>query len=152
MSVPQQKKYVIVDIKDNNLKVRFTRLMRYLLVAVAAYVIDMGGYVLLIWCTITPIAANVLVKIFAAIFGFYAHRYFTYQIKNNDNIFNHAIKYFGLVLVYTPLSSLALLSMLQLISDPVLAKFICDILLFIAVYWVTSKFTFLQSKKYRNPV
>jgi putative flippase GtrA len=150
--VLRQKKYVIVDIKDNNLKVRFTRLIRYLLVAVAAYVIDMGGYIFLIWGSITPIVANVLVKILAAIFGFYAHRYLTYQIRNNDNIFNHAIKYFGLVLVYTPLSSLALLGMLQLISDPVLAKFMCDILLFVAVYWVTSKFTFLQSTTDHKPV
>jgi putative flippase GtrA len=126
------------------LNFKIPTIVRYLIIAVAAYVIDMGGFIVLLFLNVPPILANILVKIGAAIFGFYGHRYFTYQIKHSNNILAHAIKYFGLVLVYTPVSSVCLAIMIKIIADPVVAKFICDVVLFVVVYWVTSKFTFLQ--------
>lgn len=122
------------------------QLIRYLIVAVAAYVIDMGGYIILLKFDVSPVLANIFVKIGAAIFGFFAHRWFTYQIKNTINMMPHAIKYFSLVSVYTPVSSIALAAAMFVIPHPVIAKFICDVILFVVVYWITSKFTFLQDK------
>jgi len=51
-------------------------LIRYVLVAGVAYGIDFGGYLLLLWLSLSPVAANAFVKVVAAIFGFFAHRYF----------------------------------------------------------------------------
>ena len=83
-------------------------LVRYLIVAVLAYVIDMGGYYVLLKMGVDPIWANVAVKILAAICGFFMHRRFTYQIKEADGQMAHATKYFGLALLYTPISSVVL--------------------------------------------
>jgi len=124
---------------------KLSTFVRYIIVAVAAYFVDMGGYIVLISLGFTPIVANISVKIVAAIFGFFAHRLFTYQIFDSQNIFDHAIKYFGLALLYIPVSSLFLSGAISLIHDPILSKFICDIVLFILVYWITSKVTFLRS-------
>lgn len=123
---------------------KFLLLVRYLIVAVLAYLIDMGGYILLIKFDFNPLVANVLVKILAAIFGFFAHRIFTYQITGSHNIGPHSIRYFGLALMYTPVATVILFLALKFIPNLVLAKFICDVLLFFAVYWVTSKFTFFK--------
>lgn len=123
---------------------RLPTFVRYLMVAVVAYVVDMGGYIFLLYLGLSPVYSNSLVKVAAAIFGFYAHRFFTYQIKDKTNIFNHAIKYGSLVLLYTPTSSLCLMLLMKVITNPITAKFVCDVILFVLVYWITSTFTFLQ--------
>jgi len=127
------------------LKAGFFRLARYLIVAVTAYVMDMLGYICLLYIGVGPLLSNMTVKILSAIFTFFAHRYFTYQIKHNNGLLGHAIKYFTLVVIYVPMSSISLLLMLKIIHDPVIAKFICDVILFIAVYWITTKIAYLQS-------
>ena len=120
------------------------RLIRYLIIAVLAYFIDMGGYILLVRMSVEPLVANVVVKVLAAIFGFFAHRRFTFLIKDNRNIGPHAVRYFGLALMYTPASTLALFVAVHFVSDVVLAKFVCDVVLFVSVYWITSKFAFFR--------
>ncbi|MAF02841.1 MULTISPECIES: GtrA family protein [Herbaspirillum] len=121
-------------------------LVRYLIVAVLAYVIDMGGYYVLLKMGVDPIWANVAVKILAAICGFFMHRRFTYQIKEADGQMAHATKYFGLALLYTPISSVVLYLLMLVIPHPVYAKAIADVLLFIVTFWVTSSFTFTRKK------
>lgn len=127
-----------------------TRLARYLLVAAVVYAIDMGGYIFLLQLQLSPALSNLLTKVVAVVFGFYAHRVFTYQIKDKTNLFNHAIKYFGLALLYTPTSSLCLMLMMHFILNPIAAKFVCDVILFVLVYWLTSHFTFLQTEQDRS--
>ena len=119
--------------------------LRYFIIAGIVYLMDMGGYVLLLKLNVVPVAANVISKVVATFFGFFGHRGFTYGIKDNKNIVAHAIKFFGIFTLYIPISSLALVVAIYLIGNEVLAKFICDILLFLLTFWVNSKFTFLQS-------
>ncbi|BEV13681.1 GtrA family protein [Herbaspirillum sp. DW155] len=121
-------------------------LVRYLIVAVLAYVIDMGGYYCLIQAGMNPIVSNVVVKVIAAICGFFMHRRFTYQIVEADGKMGQAAKYFGTALLYTPLSSLVLYLLMLVIPHPVTAKAISDVLLFIVTFWITSKFTFTRKK------
>jgi putative flippase GtrA len=128
------------------IKSKLFLLFRYLLVAGFAYSIDFGGFILLIYFKYPPILSNIIVKIVAAIFGFYSHRYFTYSIKDKANIAHHALKYFGLALIYVPVSSGALYLCMLLISNPLLAKFITDVILFILIFFITSKFTFSKGK------
>lgn len=119
-------------------------LIRYLVVAVLAYLIDMGGFCLLIKIGADPVAANLMVKVVAAIFGFFMHRRFTYRIGGRVDIGSHAKKYFSLALAYTPASSIVLFLVMLVLPHPVYAKAISDVLLFAATYWITTKFTFLK--------
>ena len=124
-----------------------SRLVRYLIVAVLIYVIDMGGYYCLLKLNVGPVLANAVVKVAATLCGFFMHRRFTYRIKGFDGASADAIKYFGLGLVYTPLSSGVVYLLIHVIHHPVYAKFASDVLLFIATYWVTTKFTFARKKQ-----
>ena len=119
-------------------------LARYIIIAITAYIIDMGGYYLLVQLGWQPVAANVIVKVFAAVCGFFMHRRFTYQIKDEKDMANHAKKYFGLALIYTPVSSAVLFLLLLVIVNPIYAKATSDVLLFVATYWITTKFTFTR--------
>ncbi|SNS23671.1 Putative flippase GtrA (transmembrane translocase of bactoprenol-linked glucose) [Noviherbaspirillum humi] len=119
-------------------------LIRYLIVAVFAYVIDMGGFYILIKSGIDPVVANVAVKVLAAICGFFMHRRFTYRIEGREAMAAHARKYFGLALAYTPASSVVLFLIMLVLPQPVYAKAISDVLLFVATYWITTKFTFTK--------
>ncbi|MGZ8157379.1 MAG: GtrA family protein [Methylobacter sp.] len=124
-----------------------TTFLRYGIVAGLAYGIDFGGFIFLFGLGYSPALANVSVKVMAAIFGFFAHRYFTYSIKERDDIGKHAVKYFGLALFYTPTSTLFLYSIIVFLPNPVYAKAASDISLFILMYWITSKFAFTTAKE-----
>lgn len=120
--------------------------IRYIIIAGLAYVIDMGGYYWLIKLDVAPVTANVIVKIVAAVCGFYLHRRFTYRIRNLSDVSSHALKYFGLAFVYTPASSVALFLIMFVVPNPIYAKAISDIVLFLVTFWVTTKFTFNANK------
>jgi len=115
---------------------------RYLIIAGLAYMIDFFGYLFLLHIGNSPLLSNALIKIVAGFFGFFGHRFFTYSIKNKKFIHIHAIRYFGLALLYTPLSSFFLFFAIKIFNDPVIGKFISDIFLFTIIFWVTSKFSF----------
>jgi putative flippase GtrA len=115
---------------------------RYLIIAGLAYIVDMGGYYLLIKLHMIPLVANIIVKVVAAICGFYLHRRFTYRITDRLDVSSHAKKYFGTALVYTPASTVTLFLLMLVIPDPIYAKALSDILLFLLTYWITTKFTF----------
>lgn len=121
--------------------------IRYGLVAGFAYGIDFGGFILLLSLGYSPLWANTLIKVVAAIFGFFAHRYFTYSIRGRDGMGRDAIRYFGLALFYTPVSSILLYGIMWIISNPIYAKAISDVSLFILMFWITSKFAFAKTKK-----
>lgn len=125
-------------------------LIRYIFIAGLVYFIDIGVYVLLLNLGISPVFGNVAAKILATIFGFFGHRFFTYQIKNNNGMLKHAVKFFGIFLFYIPISSLLLIVLLKVIANPVAAKFICDVIMLFMTFWLNSKFTFLQENIKEN--
>jgi putative flippase GtrA len=116
--------------------------IRYGLVAGVAYLIDFGGYIALMGLGYSPVSSNAMIKVVAAIFGFFSHRYFTYSITERNDIWKHAVRYFGLALFYTPASSLVLYGVMKILPDPIYSKAISDVTLFVAMYWVTSNFSF----------
>ena len=121
------------------------QIVRYVIVAVAAYLVDFGGFFVLLHAGVPLVWANVTVKILAAIFGFFAHRKFSYRIQGYAGAWPHAVKYFGLALAYTPASTLVLVVLTQFIPNLAAAKFSADVILFLVTYFVTSKFVFLKS-------
>lgn len=125
-------------------------LIRYLIVAVLAYVVDMGGYYFLVRLDTHPVSANIVVKVLAAICGFFMHRRFTYKINESDGQIAQATKYFGMALLYTPVSTLVLFLLMLVIPHPIYAKVIADVLLFAMTFWVTSKFAFKKKSSHND--
>lgn len=125
-------------------------MVRYLVVAVLAYVVDLGGFALLVQQGMHPAPANIVVKIVAALFGFFMHRRFTYQFSGKEGMGAHAVKYFGLAAVYTPASTLVLYGLLFFMSSVVNAKIVADVVLFVATYAITTSLVF--TAKAKSPV
>lgn len=127
------------------------KMVRYAVVAVLAYVVDLGGFALLVRYGMHPAPANILVKIAAALFGFFMHRRYTYQFNGKDGMGAHALKYFGLAALYTPASTLVLYCLLFFISSAVTAKVVSDVALFIATYAITTSLVFTAKAKSATP-
>ena len=115
---------------------------RYIIVAGVAYGIDFGGFIFLLGVGFSPVVANAMIKIVAAIFGFFGHRYFSFAITERADIGRHALKYFGMALFYTPVSSFVLYCIMYVVSNPVYAKILADISLLVLMFWITLRFSF----------
>lgn len=117
--------------------------LRYGLVQIAAYGIDMGGFLLLIAGPgLGPVVANVGAKIAAGCFAFVAHRHFTFAAPAASAMPRQALRYFALLALNVPLSSALLALLLRVIAQPAVAKFTGDVLLVAATYWVSKLLVF----------
>jgi len=120
------------------------RFARYVSVQIGAYVIDMGGFVLLSKYLLTPIlAANIISKLCAGLFGFFVHRVFTFRVSDSDRTWRQAVTYFALLGLNLPLSAFILHGVLQVVAWPVLAKFFSDVICVFLSYWLSKRFVFL---------
>lgn len=99
---------------------------RYLGVQVVAYVIDMGGF-LLMNALLGPLAANVVSKIAAGIFAFIAHRRVTFKVHGHGSQHAQLLKYAFLLALNIPLSSSLLALLLPWIAPNALAKLVSDV-------------------------
>lgn len=111
---------------------------KYLFISGIAYLVDFIGFALLI-VFFDPISSNILTKILAALTGFYLHSKFTYNTPlNNKSII---LKYFGALLLYTPISSI-LIYIFLFFLHPFESKILSDIILFLITFFLTTKFIF----------
>ena len=117
---------------------------RYVLIAGLAYLIDIGGFWILTSVLVSPSTANLGIKVLAALFGFFAHRQFTYEIKDKEGIYKHAARYFGVALIYAPVSTAILIYVLSIINSPVFVKFGVDVFLAFLTFVIASKFVFVK--------
>ncbi len=103
--------------------------VRYTAIQFLAYGIDMITFFLVLSMeAVDPIFANVMAKLIAGFFAFIAHRNFTFLAANNVSPRGQAIKYFLLLGFNIPLSSAILVFLLIFFPEPVLAKFIADVI------------------------
>lgn len=120
------------------------RFLRYLIVQVLAYGIDMGGFIFLsTYLHVHPLAANVASKILAGVVAFVAHRGFTFRLSGTDRKGEQAVRYFVLLGLNVPMSAAILWLMLHVIPHNVLAKFVTDVMCVFLTYWLSKKFVFL---------
>ena len=94
--------------------------------------------------SVTPSKANLGIKVLAALFGFFAHRQFTFNIKDRDGVFSHAVRYFGVALLYAPISTALLVYVLTFIDSPIYVKFGVDVALAVITFAIASKFVFIR--------
>lgn len=116
---------------------------RYVAIQLLAYGIDMGLFLIVLYSGLSgPIVANVLAKIVAGIFAFVAHRSFTFRVSGNPAIRQQAIRYFVLLAVNIPVASAILALLFIWISEPVIAKFIADVVCVALTYSLSKHFIF----------
>jgi putative flippase GtrA len=104
-------------------------LLRYLLVQIVAYGLDLGTFQALVATGASgPVVANLAGKVPAGIFAFLAHRHFTFRVGNAAGVHREAMKYLLLLLINAPLSSLVLAGLLGVMTHVTLAKILADVL------------------------
>ena len=122
--------------------------VRYGLVQLFAYGIDMGGFLVLLWTGVCgPLVANVASKIAAGLLAFLAHRHFTFGTGQPSNTWSQGVRYFALLALNIPLSSGLLALMLAWIPQAPVAKFVSDVVIVAVTYWVSKLLVFAPKKR-----
>jgi putative flippase GtrA len=120
-------------------------LLRYLLVQIVAYGLDLGTFQALIASGVSgPLLANLAGKVPAGIFAFLAHRHFTFRVRDAAGVHREAIKYFILLLINAPLSSLILAGLLRVMTHVTLAKILADVLSVGLTFMLTKHLVFAR--------
>jgi putative flippase GtrA len=122
--------------------------LRYLLIQVFAYGIDMGVFILLIqFDFIDPIIANIFSKLSAGCFAFMVHRSYTFNVASSGLAGKQAVRYFIVLAANVPVASAMLLFILIWLPLPVVAKFLSDTVMVALSYVLSKKFIFnIQAK------
>lgn len=120
--------------------------LRYIAIQILAYVIDMGGFLLLLHAQLlSPILANIFSKLAAGIFAFFCHKHFTFRIAFGDTA-GQGARYFTLLALNIPLSSSVLALQLAWVNEPAIAKITADIICLAFTYLVSKYFVFTKTK------
>jgi putative flippase GtrA len=120
-------------------------LLRYLLVQIVAYGLDLGTFQALIASGVSgPLLANLAGKVPAGIFAFFAHRHFTFRVGDAAGMHREAVKYFILLLINAPLSSLILAGLLRVMAQVTLAKILADVLSVGLTFMLTKHLVFAR--------
>jgi putative flippase GtrA len=121
-------------------------LARYILVQIVAYGLDLGGFYALFSTGIaSPVVANIGGKLLAGVFAFFAHRSFTFGVQGPEQRIAHAVKYFTLLAINTPVSSAILAGLLLFMSHVTAAKVIADVLSVGLTFVVTKHVVFTRT-------
>ena len=119
------------------------RFARYVAVQAATYGLDMGLFLLLfVLARQDAVLANVAAKVFAGIFAFLAHRYFTFEAAREGKQTRQAVLYVVLWSLNVPLSTGLLAFFLLLGMPAVVAKIIADVVCVGFNYWVSCNYIF----------
>lgn len=121
------------------------RFVRYSLVQIIAYGLDMGGFVLLYThFQVDLLVANLVGKVLAGLFAFVAHRCFTFRVTETAGRGGQAVRYFTLLALNIPLSALVLSALLFMFPMVVVAKFFADVICVLITYWLSKRYIFLN--------
>lgn len=118
--------------------------VRYVLVQVLAYGVDMGAFIVLLQSLdLDPLVANLIGKILAGLFAFAVHRSFTFGLDKAGTL-QQAVRYFTLLALNIPLSAAVLAAMLWVIPLAIVSKLAADVVCVFLTYWLTKRFVFLR--------
>lgn len=127
------------------------RFVRYLMVQLVGYGLDMGTFIVLMsYFAMGPISANIGGRLLSGIFAFFIHRRFTFGVAGSGGQVQQAARYFMLMIVNLPISAVILSATLWVISIPTLAKFVADVMGVLLTYWMTKRFVFLDASASRS--
>jgi len=119
--------------------------IRYVIIQSIGYVLDMGGFLLILKMEFFgPVIANSIGKLGAGVFAFIAHRNFTFRSNEPSDQKRQAIRYFVLLVMFIPFSSVILSIFLLWVKEPGLAKFLADCICVVLSYSISKKFIFTK--------
>ena len=126
----------------------FILIVRYLMVGVLIYTIDMLSFVFSFYLLgLNELIANGFAKILAGILGFLLQKKFTFKInKNKDNAIQK-YRYITLLFSTVLISVFLFYFILMIIRNPVVAKFISDILIVILSFLISKQWVFPTENK-----
>ena len=117
--------------------------VRYIGVQVIAYGIDLGTFLSMVHAGVAvPVTANVLGKILAGTFAYFAHRAFTFRRASGSAGLGSAARYFALLAINSPLSSLVLATMLKYLDSVQIGKVLSDVVMVGVTYFLSKHFVF----------
>ena len=117
--------------------------LRYLVIQVFAYVVDMGSFLLVLHFGLTgPIVANVIAKLAAGSFALAAHRHYTFNDAKAGCPKRQAVRYFLLLAANVTIASGLLTVTLLWIPVPIIAKLLSDIVIVAFTYILSKYFIF----------
>ena len=117
--------------------------LRYVLIQLLAYGIDMGLFLVLLHSGFaSTIGCNILAKLCAGVFAFMSHRHFTFHLNEKASIGQQAIRYLSLLALNIPIASAVLAFLLVWIANPVVAKFMADVCCVVLSYILSKRFIF----------
>lgn len=118
-------------------------LVRYILIQLLAYGIDLGLFVLLVKSGMAgPIVSNIAAKVAAGVFAFVIHRSFTFQGATTASVKRQAILYSLLLAINVPLTSGVLALVLIWLTEPVFAKPLADSICILLTFGLSKFFIF----------
>lgn len=121
-------------------------IVRYVAVQLVAYAVEMASFALMFeGLHFALINSNIFSKIIAGLFAFFVHRVFTFQIERKPIIGVQAFKYFLLLGLNIPVSSLFLWTFTRLMPSPIIAKLFADILCIGLTYIISKKLVFTSA-------
>ncbi|MDE0273922.1 MAG: GtrA family protein [Gammaproteobacteria bacterium] len=119
------------------------RFVRYIVVQVATYALDIGVFLLLFamagW---GAVASNVVAKILAGAFAFLAHRYVTFEVAMQGRVARQAALYSALWVLNVPLATGMLALLLMFGSPALIAKVVSDLVCVGLNYWLSGTYVF----------
>ncbi len=120
--------------------------IRYIAIQLFAYCIDIGGFLALIYLGVFgPIISNIPGKIAAGFFAFIAHRSFTFRLDKNNHNRKQMYRYFLLLGLNVPVSSVMLALVLLIIDNSIFAKLLSDAFIVIFSFWLSKSWVFVPS-------
>jgi len=126
----------------------FKKIIRYNLVQVTAYAIDMGTFLAIV--SFLPerlVAANFCGKVFAGVYAFILHKYFTFGSVVEGGGNGEALRFTLLLIFNSVLSTLLLLFLSSYLLDTA-AKFIADVICVGLSFFLADKLVFnVQERK-----
>lgn len=117
--------------------------VRYITIQLLAYGIDMGAFLIVLNIGVVgPVLANVIAKFAAGLFAFVAHRHFTFRASDGVAARGQAVRYFVLLALNIPVASAFLALLLMCRTEPIVAKFIADVICVGLTYFLSKHFIF----------
>lgn len=125
--------------------------IRYGVIQLLAYVLDMGSFLLLMSLfKEEPVLANILSKGVAGVFAFFLHRYFTFQSTGGSGK-AQALRYFSLLAINIPVASVLFSAGLYFVNSPTPVKFVSDVACVVVTYWISKLFVFHSDARKSAP-
>lgn len=121
--------------------------MKYNLIQLAAYALDYGAFIALLYVAdLNPVKANIGGKIAAGAFAFTLHKYWTFGARSHSRIAKEIITYVALLLLNMLLSNLLLYAFMSLGLRAEFAKIPADMICMVVNFFLTKYVTFRIAK------